>query len=126
MAGARTATVLNIFSILLQAGRKHFRGCLLLCCVVGSIFLVFKFPVQNKLRRHFCQQAINQSSDLPSGDHLWIDEVAVQVKDQIDNHSRVHTLLNVAGQRYFIDTKLVRHACKLIFKTELRRLVFYS
>jgi len=44
----------------------------------------------------------------------------MQVKDQVDNLSVVHPLLNVLSQTHLIDADLVRQTVQLVLETKLR------
>ena len=96
-------------------------------CRVLSIYrvlFVFNSSVEDQIWRNLSNEAINEADDLPACDHLWVDEVLVQVEDQIHDLRRVHRLFDIASKRDFIDTDLVRQAVELVLEAQLRRLVF--
>ena len=96
-------------------------------CRVLSIYrvlFVFNSSVEDQIWRNLGNEAVNEAHDLPACDHLWVNEVLMQVEDQIHNLRRVHRLLYIASKRDFIDTDLVGQAVQLVLEAQLRWLVF--
>ena len=98
--------------------------CRVLC--ICRVLFVFNSSVEDQIWRNLRNEAINETHHLPACDHLWVNEVLVQVEDQIDNLRRVHRLLYIASKRDFIDTDLVRQAVELVLEAQLRWLVLHT
>ena len=88
------------------------------------VILLVLAAVQNEIGRDPCQKTIDQASHLPSGDHLRIDELTVQLEYQINYLRGIQPLLNVASQGHLIDTNLIyRQILQFVLQTQLGWLV---
>ena len=68
---------LHIGAILIMASISWFGWSGLRSVVARQVLLVFIVPVHDQVGGHASQQAIDQSSDLATGDHLRVDELTM-------------------------------------------------
>ena len=92
----------------------------------ANILLVFSSSVENEFWGHAGKQAVDEASDLSASNDLWIDEITMKFKDEVNDLRRVHALLDIASQRDFIDADLIAKAIQFILKPKLGRLILHA